>query len=225
MSFETTWQNWSLTDEHVRLEITRPEHSAALQTACADGQLWELWYTGVPRPENMDAEIERRLGLMRAQSMVPLTIMRVTEQGAVPIGMTSFMNIVCAPDYQRVEIGSTWYAKSAQRTGLNTRVKLLMLQYAFEQWPNRETAPLLAVEFRTHRLNQASRRAIERLGAQLDGILRAHQIWPQGLVRDTAVYSITADEWPVIRQHLQHLIHRGERGTHGTFGKHGNHLG
>ncbi len=213
MSLETTWDQHTLADESVRLERTRPQHSAALQVACADGELWNLWYTGVPRPEQMDAEIERRLGLYAAQSMVPLTIMQRTEKGVVPVGMTSFMNIVKTADYQRVEIGSTWYAKSAQRTGLNTRVKLLMLQYAFEQWPERDSAPMLAVEFRTHRLNQASRRAIERLGAQLDGILRAHQISPQGLVRDTAVYSITADEWPVIKRNLQFLMARGASKT------------
>ena len=124
--------------------------------------------------------------------------------------MTSFMNIVQTPAYQRVEIGSTWYAQSVQRSGLNTRVKRLMLRYAFEQWPQRDSAPMLAVEFRTHRLNRASRNAIERLGAQLDGILRAHQIWPTGLVRDTAVYSITADEWLVIQRNLQHLVQRGD---------------
>lgn len=211
MDFDTAFNNWSLESEHVRLETTRPEHSAALQAACADGELWNLWYTGVPRPEHMDAEIERRLELMRAQSMVPLTILQRGENGFVPVGMTSFMNIVQTPDYQRAEIGSTWYAKSAQRTGLNTRVKLLMLQYAFEQWPNRDTAPMLAVEFRTHRLNQTSRRAIERLGAQLDGMLRAHQMTAQGLVRDTAVYSIIASEWPAIQRHLQFLLERGAR--------------
>lgn len=209
MSLEATWDQHTLADEHVRLELTLPKHSAALQAACADGELWELWYTGVPRPEHMDAEIERRLGLYAAQSMVPLTIMQRTESGLVPVGMTSFMNIVKTANYQRIEIGSTWYAKSAQRTGLNTRVKRLMLQYAFEQWPERDSAPMLAVEFRTHRLNHTSRRAIERLGAQLDGILRAHQIWPQGLVRDTAVYSITANEWPAIKRNLQFLIEHG----------------
>ena len=221
MSLEATWSQHILADEHVRLELTRPEHSAALQTACADGELWQLWYTGVPRPENMEAEIARRLGLYAAQSMVPLTIKQRTDNGLVPVGMTSFMNIVKTADYQRVEIGSTWYAKSAQRTGLNTRVKLLMLQYAFEQWPERDTAPMLAVEFRTHRLNHTSRRAIERLGAQLDGILRAHQIWPQGLVRDTAVYSITANEWPAVKRNLQFLIERGaNKATHAAHTPH-----
>ena len=102
MSLETTWNQHILADEHVRLELTRPEHSAALQTACAAGALWQLWYTGVPGPENMEAEIARRLGLYAAQSMVPLTIKQRTDNGLVPVGMTSFMNIFKSADYQLV---------------------------------------------------------------------------------------------------------------------------
>ena len=200
--------DFTLTSPHCRLEVTHARHLSGLQAACADGELWHLWYTLVVRPEQMAAEIERRRGLMAAGSMLPLTIIDTRDGVERIVGMTSFMNIVAQPNYTRVEIGSTWYAKSVQRTGLNTDVKLLMLQHAFEQWPQREIAPMLAVEFRTHRLNHQSRQAIERLGAQLDGVLRAHQIWPEGLVRDTAVYSIIAAEWPVVKQHLLHLVQR-----------------
>jgi RimJ/RimL family protein N-acetyltransferase len=114
--------------------------------------------------------------------------------------MTTYMHIDAAN--RRVEIGSTWYATSTQRTALNTQCKRLLLGHAFE------TLGCIAVEFRTHRLNTQSRRAIERLGAQLDGILRAHQVGPGGALRDTAVYSITAAEWPTVRTHLDWQLSR-----------------
>jgi RimJ/RimL family protein N-acetyltransferase len=109
--------------------------------------------------------------------------------------MTTYMNIDARN--RRVEIGSTWTARSAQRTPLNTQCKRLLLGHAFEG------LACIAVEFRTHRLNTQSRRAIERLGAQLDGILRAHQLGPDGTLRDTAVYSITAADWPTVRNHIE----------------------
>ena len=139
----------------------------------------------------------RRLRLRDIGAMIPFTQL---DARGVPIGMTSYMNIDHATP--RVEIGSTWIAPTAQRSPLNTEAKRLLLAHAFEVWS------CLAVEFRTHRLNSQSRRAIERLGAQLDGILRAHQTSPNGTIRDTAVYSITAQEWPVIRAHLDGLIAR-----------------
>jgi RimJ/RimL family protein N-acetyltransferase len=173
------------------------EHADALAEAVRDGELWKLWYTLVPTPERMGAEIERRLGLQRAGSMTPFTVL---DAAGTPVGMSTYMNV--DPVHRRVEIGSTWYARRVQRTALNTECKLMLLRHAFE------TLECIAVEFRTHRLNTRSRRAIERLGAQLDGILRAHQRSPDGSLRDTAVYSITAAEWPAIQRHLQHQLQR-----------------
>ena len=187
----------TLAGPHARLELLSAEHEAGLADAARDGELWRLWYTSVPTPERMGAEIERRLGLHAAGSMLPFTVFDAS--GRI-VGMTSYMNIDAA--HQRVEIGSTWYATSAQRTPLNTQCKRLLLARAFE------ALECIAVEFRTHRFNQQSRRAIERLGAQLDGILRNHQRSPNGTLRDTAVYSITADEWPTVRAHLDHQLSR-----------------
>jgi RimJ/RimL family protein N-acetyltransferase len=181
----------TLAGPHATLVPLAREHHDALVQAAQDGELWKLWYTAVPSPEGMAAEIERRLALAEAGSMRPFTVL--DDQGRV-VGMTSYMHIDAKN--RRVEIGSTWYARSAQRTPLNTQCKRLLLGHAFER------LGCIAVEFRTHRLNTQSRRAIERLGAQLDGILRAHQIGPDGTLRDTAVYSITAAEWPTVRTHL-----------------------
>ena len=182
---------------HAALVPLHRDHAAALAEAVRDGELWHLWYTAVPPPERMAAEIERRLGLQAAGSMTPFTVL---DAHGTPVGMTTYMNV--DPVHKRVEIGSTWYAARAQRTPLNTECKWMLLRHAFE------ALDCIAVEFRTHRLNTQSRRAIERLGAQLDGILRAHQRSPDGSLRDTAVYSITAAEWPTIHRHLQHQLHR-----------------
>ena len=180
-----------LSGPHARLVPLAPEHHDGLCAATRDGELWKLWYTFVPSPETMAREIERRLGLQAAGSMLPFTV--IDAAGAI-VGMTTYMNIDAV--HKRVEIGSTWYAAGTQRTALNTQCKRLLLGHAFD------TLGCIAVEFRTHRLNTQSRRAIERLGAQLDGILRAHQVSPNGTLRDTAVYSITAAEWPTVRSHL-----------------------
>jgi RimJ/RimL family protein N-acetyltransferase len=187
----------TLAGPHARLEPLSAAHEAGLADAARDGELWRLWYTSVPAPEGMGAEIQRRLALQAAGSMLPFTVF---DGAGRIVGMTTFMNIDAV--HRRVEIGSTWYAAAAQRTPLNTQCKWLLLAHAFE--------PLecIAVEFRTHRFNQQSRRAIERLGAQLDGILRKHQRAANGTLRDTAVYSITADEWPTVRAHLDHQLAR-----------------
>jgi RimJ/RimL family protein N-acetyltransferase len=186
-----------LTGTHASLAPLLPAHEPALASAVQDGDLWKLWYTRVPPPADMAAEIERRLELRRRGSMLPFVVL---DAAGTPVGMTSYMNIDAAN--RRVEIGSTWYARRVQRSALNTECKWMLLQHAFE------TLECIAVEFRTHRLNTASRRAIERLGAQLDGILRAHQRLENGSLRDTAVYSITAAEWPTVRAHLRHLLAR-----------------
>lgn len=182
---------------HVRLSPLARDHAAALGDAARDGELWNLWYTSVPRPEDMLAEIERRLELRAKALMLPFTVFDASSR---IVGMTTFMNIDSLN--KRVEIGSTWYAKSAQRTPLNTEAKLLLMTHAFEE------LDCIAVEFRTHRLNAQSRAAIERLGAQLDGILRAHAKMSNGTLRDTAVYSITAVEWPSVKLNLNWLLTR-----------------
>ena len=178
----------TLAGPHATLRPLSRDHHDALCDATRDGELWKLWYTAVPSPEGMAAEIERRLTLA---TMCPFTVFDAT--GKV-VGMTTYMNIDAVN--KRVEIGSTWTAKSAQRSPLNTQCKRLLLAHAFE------TLDCIAVEFRTHRLNTQSRRAIERLGAQLDGMLRCHSRSADGTLRDTAVYSITAAEWPTVRSHL-----------------------
>lgn len=187
----------ALTGRHARLLPLAEEHGAALSEAVRDGELWKLWYTAVPSPETMAGEIARRLSLQVAGSMLPFTVL---DASGTPVGMTTYMNIDVAN--KRVEIGSTWYAKRVQRTPLNTECKWMLLRHAFE--------PLdcIAVEFRTHRLNTQSQRAIERLGAQLDGILRAHSRAADGTLRDTAVYSITAAEWPAVKSHLSWQLER-----------------
>ena len=186
----------TLDHKRVRLELTSLDHLEGLKSACADGELNKLWYTVIPTPDGMENEIRRRLDLYEKGTMVPYTIIQKTDGCEQIIGMTTFMNVEHTSTYNRVEIGSTWYAQSVQRNGINTIVKRMMLAHAFEEWK------VLAVEFRTHRLNQQSRQAIERLGAQLDGILRSHSIMANGTLRDTAVYSITATEWPTIKVHL-----------------------
>jgi len=188
----------TLTGQHVELIPLAMEHADGLIAAVNDGKLWELWYTLIPEPDRVPAEIERRLALQASGSMLPFTI--IDRPGRRIVGMTTYMNIDAAGP--RVEIGSTWYARSAQRTPLNTEAKLLLLTHAFEQ------LGCLAVEFRTHFFNHQSRRAIERLGAKLDGVLRSHLRSPDGTLRDTCVYSIIACEWPTVRSHLEWKLRR-----------------
>ncbi|WP_025897546.1 GNAT family N-acetyltransferase [Sneathiella glossodoripedis] len=173
-------------------------HEAELCDAVADGELWNLWYTFIPRPNDMALEIDRRLSLQAAGTMLPYTAVD-TGQGRV-VGMTTFMN--ADAQNRRVEIGSTWFRKSSQRTGINRKCKLLMLTHAFEK------LGCNAVEFRTHFFNSQSRAAIEGLGAKLDGILRNHMVMPDGSLRDTCVYSILNTEWPATKRHLEYLVNR-----------------
>jgi RimJ/RimL family protein N-acetyltransferase len=186
-----------LRGKHALLRPLTRQHHDGLVEAARDGELWQLWYTSIPSPERMASEVERRLGLQAQGSMLPFTVFDAAGRIA---GMTTYMNIDAVS--KRVEIGSTWYAIRAQRTPLNTECKLLLLGHAFER------LDCIAVEFRTHRLNTQSRRAIERLGAQLDGVLRAHSRASDGSLRDTAVYSITAAEWPTVKSHLSWQLAR-----------------
>jgi RimJ/RimL family protein N-acetyltransferase len=181
----------TLSGAHARLEPLSHAHLAGLTDAVKDGELWKLWYTSIPKPEDMHQEIDRRLGLREKGSMLPFTVF---DAGGKIAGMSTYMNIDAAN--RRVEIGSTWYARRVQRTALNTQCKLLLLTHAFEK------LDCIAVEFRTHFFNQQSRRGIERLGAKQDGILRNHQIAPNGTLRDTVVFSIIASEWPTAKAHL-----------------------
>ncbi|QQX85427.1 GNAT family N-acetyltransferase [Cupriavidus necator] len=187
----------TLVGRHVTLEPLRAEHAEGLRSACADGELWKLWYTSVPAPERIEAEIARRLALQEQGSMLPFAVRDAAGELA---GMTTYMNVDAA--HRRVEIGSTWYARRVQRTPLNTECKLMLLGHAFEH------LDCIAVEFRTHWMNQQSRAAIARLGAKQDGVLRNHQRMPDGSLRDTVVFSIIASEWPTVRQHLQFQLDR-----------------
>jgi RimJ/RimL family protein N-acetyltransferase len=186
----------TLSGQHVALVPLTPAHHDDLVEAVQDGQLWQLWYTAIPQPEGMATEINRRLDLQTRGSMCPFAVIDTASGKAV--GMTTYMNIDAVN--RRLEIGSTWYRKSVQRGPLNTEAKSLLLTHAFEQ------LACIAVEFRTHFFNHQSRRAIERLGAKLDGVLRCHQVNPHpmaaGTLRDTCVYSIVATEWPSVKAHL-----------------------
>ena len=193
-------QATTLRGQHVCLMPLSAAHHDDLIEAVKDGELWRHWYTAIPTPDKMAAEIERRLSLHKQGSMLPFTV----QVNGKAVGMTTYMNIDAAN--QRVEIGSTWYRASVQRSPVNTECKRLLLAYAFEQ------LQCNAVEFRTHFFNQQSRRAIERLGAKLDGVLRNHQInhHPDaaGALRDTCVYSILNNEWPSVKAHLDYQLSR-----------------
>ena len=183
----------TLRGEHATLERLAPSHGEALAEAARDGELWKPWFTTVPAPEEMAGEIERRLTLRAQGSMLPFAVIEAATGRAV--GMTTYMNIDAAN--RRVEIGSTWYRAAVQRTAINTECKLMLLRHAFDE------PDCIAVEFRTHFFNHASRRAIERLGAKLDGVLRSHALGRAGELRDTCVYSIIASEWPAVRRNLE----------------------
>ncbi|MHA7293619.1 GNAT family N-acetyltransferase [Arthrobacter sp. HLT1-21] len=179
------------------LEPLLPEHAAELADAVAENDLYTVWYTRLPSPEEMGAEIENRLAKHAARRIVPWTIRRASDGKAV--GMTTFLNL--RPDHRRLEIGSTWIAPSAQGTGLNTEVKLLQLTRAFE------ALDCIAVEFRTHWHNQRSRRAVAALGAKQDGVLRNHDLWRDGTMRDIVVFSIIESEWPTVKLSLTEKLH------------------
>jgi RimJ/RimL family protein N-acetyltransferase len=190
----------TLSGPHAQLKPLSHDHLDGLTEAVTDGELWKLWYTSIPRPDDMRKEIDRRLGLQAAGSMLPFTVFDANGKIA---GMSTYMNVDAAN--RRVEIGSTWYARGVQRSALNTQCKLLLLTHAFEK------LDCIAVEFRTHFFNHQSRRGIERLGAKLDGILRNHQIAANGTLRDTVVYSIIAAEWPTVQAHLTYQLNEKPR--------------
>lgn len=182
----------------VTLEPLRRDHHDELVAAASDGRLWELWYTSVPTPATMAGDLESRLARQAAGEMLPFVVRRVAD-GTV-VGATSFCNVEA--EVPRVEIGHTWTAGSAQRTGVNAESKLVLLTHAFD------TLACLAVEFRTHWHNIQSRTAIERLGAKQDGVLRNHRRMPDGSLRDTVVFSILDTEWPAVRAGLRSRLAR-----------------
>lgn len=182
----------TLSGPHVILEPLSLTHHDDLVESVKDGEFWKLWYTIIAEPEKMRDEIVRRLDLQSKGTLLPFAV-RDTRTAKV-VGMTNYMNIEAA--HRRVEIGGTWYRKSVQGTLFNTECKLLLLTHAFEN------LDCICVELRTHFFNHQSRKAIERLGAKLDGILRNNQIATNGTLRDTCVYSIIASEWPTVKAHL-----------------------
>ncbi|AQS36725.1 acetyltransferase, ribosomal protein N-acetylase [Shewanella psychrophila] len=190
-----------LSGEYMVLEPLTLEHVPALSLAVADGELWQLWYTSAPHPDEMKSYIETAIAAEQRGEVLAFAV-RDKRSGEL-IGSTR----ICAWDQEnrRLEIGHSWYAKRAQKTGINTEAKLLLLSYAFE------TLDVMAVEFRTHWHNQASKEAITRLGAKQDGVLRNHKILKDGTVRDTVIYSIIDSEWPTVKQHLKFRLQQNQK--------------
>jgi RimJ/RimL family protein N-acetyltransferase len=183
----------TLTGTKIVLEPLSPEHKDGLIEAVKDGELWKLWYTFISPPEKMEEYITKALNNREKAGEMPFVV-REKESGKI-IGSTRYMNV--DNHNHRVEIGSTWYANSYQRTAVNTECKYLLLSHAFEK------LDAIAVELRTHWHNHKSRAAIARLGAKQDGVLRNHLKSPDGVYRDTVVFSIINLEWPAVKQSLE----------------------
>ncbi|MHA7270633.1 GNAT family N-acetyltransferase [Arthrobacter sp. HLT1-20] len=191
----------TLHGKYVTLEPLSMEHHDGLVAAASDGELWNLWYTSVPRPEAMKAEIQQRLAAQQAGNELSFTARKIDAATGEPgqiIGLTSYYAIDLS--VPRLAIGATWNAASVQGTGTNPDSKRLLLAHAFE------ALGCAAVEFHTHWMNMQSRAAIARLGAKQDGVLRAHRRMPDGSLRDTVVFSILAAEWPQVRNGLDHRL-------------------
>ena len=185
----------TLSGQHAWLEPLGPEHEEEVRAAAADGELWRLWYTSVPSPDKVGDWLAIALDMRERLGAMPFVVreMHDGKPGKV-VGATRLFNVDEAN--RRLEIGHTWYAKSVQRTGINTECKLLLLTHAFE------TLRCIAVEFRTHWMNHQSRAAI----AKQDGVLRNHQRMPDGSFRDTVVFSIIESEWLTVKRHLQYKL-------------------
>jgi len=194
-------KHWSATEtlkgKHVSLEPLSLDHVAALQEAACNGELWNLWFTSVPKPESTREYVELALALREQGKAMPFA---VRDADGVVVGSTRYCNIEA--EHKRLEIGWTWYAERVQRTALNTEAKLLLLTNAFE------TLGAIAVEFRTNWFNQRSRTAIARLGAKQDGVLRNHMLMADGTRRDTVVFSILDSEWPAVKKNLHYQLQR-----------------
>jgi len=183
---------------HAKLEPLARSHVDALAKAAADGELWRLWYTGVASPDKMPGYVDTALDMRERLGAMPFVV--TDKVSGEIVGCTRYFNVDAVN--RRLEIGHTWYARRVQRSALNTECKLLLLGHAFER------LRCIAVEFRTHWFNHASRAAIARLGAKQDGVLRNHQISSDGSYRDTVVFSIIESEWPAVRQHLRFQLER-----------------
>jgi RimJ/RimL family protein N-acetyltransferase len=188
----------TLTGEHASIEPLGREHEDALSRAAADGELWRLWYTSIAPPEKMAEYIATALDMRERLGAMPFVV-REKPSGEI-VGCTRYFNVDAIN--RRLEIGHTWYSKRVQRGPINTECKLLLLTHAFEK------LQCIAVEFRTHWFNHASRTAIARLGAKQDGVLRNHQLSADGSKRDTVVFSIIDGEWPAVKQHLRYQLER-----------------
>lgn len=196
-------QNWlapvNLEGNRVKLVPLQKSHKVELAFAASDGNLWELWYTSVPTPAAMEVYLDTALSEQGSGLSLPFAV--IDKKTDSLVGTTRYMNL--EPEHKRLEIGTTWYAQRVQRSGLNTECKYLLLKYAFEH------LGCIAVEFRTHFHNQASRAAILALGAKQDGILRNHRIDAKGNLRDTVVYSILDSEWRTVKASLEFKMQRG----------------
>lgn len=189
---------FTIQGQHVRLEPLTQDNLSEIQAAAADGELWNLFFTSVPTFEQTQQWLSLALEMQEQQKAIPFVVKNMAD-GRI-VGATRYCNI--DHHHKRLEIGYTWYAKSVQRSGINTECKLLLLTHAFE------TFDCNAVEFRTDWFNHKSQAAIERLGAKRDGVLRNHMILPDGRVRDTVVYSILQNEWPGVKKNLQYMLNK-----------------
>jgi RimJ/RimL family protein N-acetyltransferase len=188
-----------LKGQYATLEPLMLNHEADIKNAIADGELWNLWFTTIPKPDGVRDYIEQLLSQRDQGRVIPFAV-RDNASGQI-VGGTRYLNLDTAN--RRLEIGGTWYAQRAQRTAINTECKLLLLAHAFE------VLDCIAVEFCTDWFNKRSQAAIERLGAKQDGVLRNHMIMSDGRIRDTVVYSIIKNEWAGVKMNLQHKLHRG----------------
>lgn len=187
-----TWlSSVQLEGDFVTLEPLNNGHIEGLKAAVLDGESWKLWYANVPTPESMEDYVAQAIAASLEGNIAFAVLSKATKK---IVGTTRFYNV--EPKHKRAMLGYTWYSASVRRTPVNTECKLLLLKYLFE------AHGAIAVEFRTHFFNQDSRKAIERLGAKQDGILRSHQIMDNGSIRDTVVYSIIGSEWPAVKNNL-----------------------
>ncbi|MFZ6640550.1 GNAT family N-acetyltransferase [Undibacterium sp. TC4M20W] len=185
----------TLKGKHVTLEPLEQHHLADIQAAAADGELWKLFFTSVPSPDNTQNWLNIALDMQQQQKAIPFVV-RENATGQI-VGATRYCNMDI--NNKRLEIGYTWYAQRVQRSPVNTECKLLLLGHAFEEFG------CIAVEFRTDWFNRRSQAAIERLGAKRDAVLRNHMILPDGRIRDTVVYSILHSEWAGVKKNLQYM--------------------
>ncbi|MEO9893350.1 GNAT family protein [Aurantibacter sp.] len=195
----STWlEEVELSHGNVKLVPLKSSHKEALLTAASDGKLWDLWYTWVPSEKDIDAFFD--IAESQRANKIGLPFVVVDIKTNIVLGTTRYLNV--DSQNKRLEIGSTWYAQSSQRTGINTTCKYLLLQHAFEK------LNCNAVEFRTNWFNYKSRNAILRIGAKQDGVLRSHRMDANGVLRDTVVFSMLNIEWPTVKKSLEYEMNK-----------------